>query len=111
MNATATLELNDSTALHLTAAALEVSEYQVFLRAYRDWYGDEPRERLIDASFGSYLRKGEIPVWVRHFARRYLVAHPGYLRALEVQSRRFRQAHGVAILLMGILALSLLCFF
>ncbi|MCP5419347.1 MAG: hypothetical protein H6970_08350 [Gammaproteobacteria bacterium] len=108
MSTTTTLQLNDLTALHVTAVALELSEYQVFLHAYRDWFGDEPREQQIDASFGSYLRKGEIPIWVRHFARCFLAAHPGYLRALDVQGRGFRQARAIVFILLAMLALSLL---
>jgi hypothetical protein len=102
---------NDWDILQMTAQAMEISEYQIFVAAYLDWYGKKPDCRQVDRFFGTYLSRGEIPVFVRHFTRHYLNEHPEYLRLYNAQQRTQQQAERVALLLIMILVgLALLIF-
>lgn len=53
------------------ANQLEVSEHEIFLRAYSWYYGAEPTG--VDKAFKRYLMTGceEIPHYVTHFARNW----------------------------------------
>lgn len=55
-----------------TAEILSVSEAEVFTLAYRHWYERELDEALLDDYFGAYLKRGELPGWVRTFCQRVL---------------------------------------
>ena len=58
------------------ANALEVSEYEVFCRAYLRWYGNAVDEFVVERDFGRYLHLAqELPVYVRSFlSRTYVLA-------------------------------------
>jgi len=52
-----------------TAALLRVSEFEVFRLAYRQWFGQAPREPALSAPFQNYLQSARVPAWVRAFVR------------------------------------------
>lgn len=62
--------VNDLRVVAWTADLLDISEYDVFEAAYRDWYHEPPASGLIDGHFGRYMYEGIAPFWVRAFARR-----------------------------------------
>ncbi len=45
------------------------SEYEVFRRAYLDWYEQPAPDRRLVYHFVRYLFYQETPVWVRHYVR------------------------------------------
>lgn len=55
-----------------TAEILSVSEAEVFKLAYSHWYERELEEALLDECFGAYLKRGDLPGWVRSFCQRVL---------------------------------------
>ncbi len=55
-----------------TAELLGVPEAEVFRLAYRYWYDRQLSETLLDELFGSYLKRRELPGWVRSFCQRVL---------------------------------------
>ena len=55
------------------ANILETSEYEIFRRAYRHWYGSDPSEELLDTLFGAYLRHQTYPAWARHYSREVVI--------------------------------------
>lgn len=55
------------------ANLLQIGEFQLLQLAYRDWHGAEMRDELSDEMFRSYMLRGEVPPWARHFARRIIV--------------------------------------
>jgi len=93
-----------------TASIREVSEYQIFSDAYRDWHGRDPEENALERDFGHYLRCGEVPEFVRHYLRTYGNRNPekmaSYRRALR-KAQRIRQLAFWLIVLMVIVALAL----
>lgn len=54
------------------AHLLGISEFEVFLAAYRHWYGNNGDAISIENSFSTYIFEGEIPFWTRHFCHRVL---------------------------------------
>ena len=89
----------------LTKTLRETSDYQVFVDAYRDWYGDEPAQHRLDKVFGEYLQSGNLPHYVRHYARQYVAAHPGPVQNLV---DRNRQSHRANLITYGVLAVMVL---
>ena len=89
----------------LAKEALEISDYQIFFDAYRDWYGHEPSGSSLNALFGEYLRSSELPHFVKHFARRFVASHPEQVRSLLAAYQRSHRAH---LLALGTLALMVL---
>jgi putative transposase len=69
----------DHAAMQATAAARGVSEYQIFVDAYREWHGRDPGDNDIEPDFGRYLRSGVVPEVVRHYLRLYKERHPEQL--------------------------------
>jgi len=52
----------------LTARRLEISDFELFARAYRSWYGYAPVVRDLEREFGSYLnQRCDLPFYVRRF--------------------------------------------
>ncbi len=89
----------------LTKAARGTSDYQIFLDAYSDWYGHEAASDVIDGVFGDYLKTGELPHFVRHYARRYVEANPDPAQALREWDRRIERAQAIAFGTLVILVL------
>lgn len=50
-----------------TAAALSLSEFQLFQAAYRHWFAAEPDVKQLEKDFVGYLFHQEIPGYVRHY--------------------------------------------
>ncbi len=52
----------------LTARRLEISDFELFARAYRSWYGCAPIVCDLEREFGSYLnQRCALPFYVRRF--------------------------------------------
>ena len=96
--------------MHAITRIREVSEYQVFVDAYRDWHGSSPDDTEIEADFARYLRSGVAPEFVRHYLRTYPQRHPQevavHRHALQ-KAKRLRQVAFWLIVLMVIVALAL----
>jgi hypothetical protein len=54
----------------LTRAAniLDISEFEVINQAYMHWHGSTAPQRLIQATFSTYLKTQELPHWAKHYA-------------------------------------------
>jgi len=107
----AALLANDLDTLQLTAAALGASEYQIFVEAYRAWHGVDPTPAQIERLFGRYLRRSEVPPFVRHFARHYLTEHPEFLERRAALLRKRQQLDRLSLWCIAaavVLALTLL---
>ena len=106
-NSPASRELDQMRAV---AAIRGVSDYQIFIDAYREWHGDEPREADLEADFGRYLQSGSLPQSVRHYLRLFDERHPEAVAAYRRDLRkagRIRQLSFWIIVLLVILALSI----
>jgi len=55
------------------AAALDVTEFELFRLAYRSWHGGAGDEQLIEQYFVPYMLRDVVPHWVRSFARKVLM--------------------------------------
>lgn len=58
-----------------TAALLEISEFEVFDAAYRNWYREVAPEAVLERHFVPYMFEGTAPFWVHQFTRETLRAH------------------------------------
>ena len=59
------------------ASLLEMSEFELFRRAYHAWYGSWPDERELERQFGNFLHWPEqAPAYVQSYLR-----SPPYLLA------------------------------
>jgi hypothetical protein len=76
------------------ATILDVTEFQLFELAYVDWYGNDPITSQVEPSFANYMFKGEIPTWVRQFARKILKTWPKDLAAPQSLPQRFTPFRG-----------------
>ena len=57
--------------LALIARQLEVSEFDIFGKAYRSWYGYAPAVRELEREFGRFLNQQcDLPFYVRRFIAR-----------------------------------------
>lgn len=52
------------------ANLLQIGEFQLLQLAYKDWYGDDMPEGLIDRLFHSYMLYSDVPHWARQYARK-----------------------------------------
>lgn len=89
--------------LHVCARTLEISEYEVFERAYFAWHGHGAALPELELQFHQYLCRAEIPLWVRHFCRQYLDAHPEALSRQQTDTAQARRARWLAL---GLIMLS-----
>ena len=53
-----------------TASILNISEFDVFCLAYRNWFGKLADSNEISRIFDSYLKNNTVPMWVRDFNRK-----------------------------------------
>ena len=60
---------DDAEAVAFAAGLLDISEFRLFEIAYVEWFGNEATEEAIDGFFGSYLKSGLVPFWVRNMVR------------------------------------------
>lgn len=51
------------------AATLQISEFELFSRAYQDWFGHPAANTLLEPVLMQYLYYDQIPCWVRHYCR------------------------------------------
>ena len=63
---------DDAEAVAFAAGLLDISEYRLFEIAYEDWFGSRARKSAMDGFFGSYLKSGSIPFWLRNMVRTVL---------------------------------------
>jgi hypothetical protein len=54
------------------ANLLQVGEFQFLQLAYRDWFGDDLPEAMVDRLFADYMLRSRVPSWARHYARKIL---------------------------------------
>jgi hypothetical protein len=66
---------NDAEAVCFVAGLFDISEFKLFEIAYANWFGSEATEKAIDAFFGSYLKTGLVPFWLRDMVRRIICNH------------------------------------
>ncbi|WP_455206948.1 hypothetical protein [Kaarinaea lacus] len=78
--------------LALTCEALDISEFEIFRRAYSAWYGDAPTVAQLDTDFDDHLREGVPPFYVRHYCRQYIEQRPETVDAAIIRERRSRFA-------------------
>ena len=52
------------------AAVLQISEYELFRIAYRNWFNHPITENRLDFLFKEYLADGAVPYWVNDFTRK-----------------------------------------
>ena len=52
------------------ASVLQISEYELFRIAYRNWFNHSVTEARLDSLFKEYLTTGDVPYWVNDFARK-----------------------------------------
>lgn len=64
-----TQRMNDTTIVIDTAARQQISEYAVFERAFRSWFGEAAVDAELAREFAGYLNRGRVPHWVRHYCR------------------------------------------
>ena len=102
---------DDLDALRLTAEAMNVSDYELFFKAYRAWHGEDPGDGQMSALFGRYLRRGELPSFVRHFTRRYLNRHPEIIMTRKAEYRKDQRARHLSFLIIATMVLIALVFF
>jgi hypothetical protein len=66
-------KMSDDVADVLGAAALlEVAEPELFRIAWRKWHGGEIGDAQLERHYAPYRRRGQVPIWVRHLARRVI---------------------------------------
>jgi len=51
---------------------LGVGEFQLLQLAYKEWFGEDLPEALVDRLFHTYMLDGDVPHWARHYARQIL---------------------------------------
>jgi hypothetical protein len=102
---------DDLDALRLTAEAMSASDYELFFKAYRAWHGKDPEGEQISALFGRYLRRGELPSFVRHFTRSYLSRHPEIIVTREAEYRKDQRIRHLSFLIIATMVLIALVFF
>lgn len=54
------------------ANLLQVGEFQIIQLAYKEWFGRELPEALVDRLFAAYMFKDAVPFWARQYARNIL---------------------------------------
>lgn len=60
--------VEDLQVVALTARGLEISEFELFARAYRSWHGCAPLLRELEREFGHFLnQRRDLPFYVRRF--------------------------------------------
>jgi hypothetical protein len=78
--------------LILTRESLDVSEFEVFQRAYTAWYGEKSAMLRIETQFNDYLTSGVLPFYVRHYCRQFIEKRPECVTAAQARDRRSRFA-------------------
>ena len=66
------LENKEKAVVGAATNLLQVGEFQLLQLAFREWYGRDLPEAMVDRLFAGYMLKGEVPHWARHYARKIL---------------------------------------
>jgi len=66
---------NDAEAVSFVAGLFDISEFRLFEIAYVNWFGSEATKKAMDRFFGSYLKTGLVPFWLRDMVRRIICKH------------------------------------
>lgn len=66
---------NDAEAVSFVAGLFDISEFRLFEIAYVNWFGSEATRKAMDGFFGSYLKTGLVPFWLRAVVRRIICKH------------------------------------
>ena len=61
---------NEAKLIGFAAGALQISEYEIFRIAYRNWYDRPITDTRLDLLFKDYLKYGDVPYWVNDFSRK-----------------------------------------
>ena len=61
-------DMTDGERVLRAANALDMSEFEVFRRAYNDWFDSEVDRQSLEQGFARYMNAGSAPRWVRHYA-------------------------------------------
>ena len=61
---------NEAKLIGFAAGVLQISEYELFRIAYRNWFNHPLTETLLDSLFKDYLVYGKVPYWVNDFSRK-----------------------------------------
>lgn len=48
-----------------SAAALDITEFDLFRLAYRRWFGQQPEPEALERIFADYMLRGTVPFWLR----------------------------------------------
>lgn len=62
-----------------SASLLQITEYEFFRVAYREWFIKEITEPDLEIIFNNYISNGNAPPWVRHFTRKVAELHENEL--------------------------------
>ena len=62
-----TQDMTDGECVLRAANDLEVSEFEIFRRAYNDWFEKEVDIQLLKRDFAQYMYFGSAPPWVLHY--------------------------------------------
>ena len=63
------LTFNEVEAIQFVAQFLEVSEYEVFQLAHKDWYGKRMIDTTMNYRFENYMEDAVVPFWVWNFVK------------------------------------------
>jgi len=106
----------DALAVANAAALLDITEFELFRLAHRDWFGRAATDRTIEGYFIPFMFRGVVPYWVRNFVRLVLrLDDEGDLDREQLGVRRQRWSRSMArrgeLYLLIIVAVLVLLFF
>jgi hypothetical protein len=61
---------NEAKLIGFAAGVLQISEYELFRIAYRNWFNHPLTDNRLDSLFKDYLAYGDAPYWVNDFSRK-----------------------------------------
>ena len=61
---------NEAKLIGFAAGVLQISEYELFRIAYRNWFNHQLSDNRLDSLFKNYLASGDAPYWVHDFSRK-----------------------------------------
>jgi hypothetical protein len=93
-----------------TAGLLEVTEFELFRLAYRDWYGRAATEADLEAYFTPFMFADVVPFWLRRYCARIRAEScAGQLDPVRLGIPRLVvPAHGLRWLIIAVILLLLL---
>ena len=97
---------DDAEAVNFVAGLLEISEFRLFEIAYVNWFGSEATKKAMDGFFGSYLKSGLVPFWLRDMVRKMICKYRnGNLAPIEfgIKPCAGRSKRGLGWILVGLL--------